>query len=82
MSTRPEPTATVIVTSFDVMGWGLMASRAEIYRAHATECDAAAKTAPDEKTKTTYLDLAKRWRDLARQVDTLEREPPKPRPQP
>lgn len=58
-------------------GRQLMALRAGQYRAHAAECEAAALTAPDEKTRAIYLDLAKKWRDLARQVDTLEREPPK-----
>jgi hypothetical protein len=54
-----------------------MASRAEIYRAKAAECQAAADNIPDPKIKASYLDLAQRYRDLARQVDTLERGAPK-----
>jgi hypothetical protein len=53
-----------------------MGLRADQYREKAAECDAAAATAPDPKIKLVYDDLAKRWRDLARQVDTLERPAP------
>jgi len=55
-----------------------MASRAEIYRAKAGECQATAETTTDPKIRAAYLDLAQRYRDLARQVDTLERKLPKP----
>jgi hypothetical protein len=55
-----------------------MGKRAEEYRALAAECEAMAAAAPDPKFKATYEDLAKRWRDLARQVDTLERPLPQP----
>jgi hypothetical protein len=55
-----------------------MSSRAQEYRAKAAECGAIAAANPDPKIKAIYADLAKRWRDLARQVDTLERKPPKP----
>ena len=54
-----------------------MGSRAEQYRAQATQCETAAAAAHDPKIKATYADLAKQWRDLARQVDTLERKPPR-----
>ena len=55
-----------------------MASRAEIYRAKAGECQTTAEAATDPNVKAAYLDLAQRYRDLARQVDTLERKLPKP----
>jgi hypothetical protein len=55
-----------------------MGKRAKEYRARAAECEALAAVATDPKFKATYEDLAKRWRDLARQVDTLERPVPKP----
>jgi hypothetical protein len=55
-----------------------MASRAEIYRARAGECQATAEATTDPNVKAAYLDLAQRYRDLARQVDTLERKLPKP----
>ena len=55
-----------------------MGKRAVAYRARADECEALAADASDPKIKATYADLAKQWRDLARQVDTLERPMPKP----
>jgi hypothetical protein len=51
---------------------------AEECRERAIECEALAAVTDDPKLKATYEDLAKRWRDLARQVDTLERPVPKP----
>lgn len=54
-----------------------MGKRAEEYRERAAECEALAAGISDSKIKATYEDLAKRWRDLARQVDTLERPAPK-----
>jgi len=56
-----------------------MGTRAEEYRAKAAECETMVAATPDPKIKAIYVDLAKRWRDLARQVDTLERPPPKPK---
>jgi hypothetical protein len=55
-----------------------MGKRADEYRERAAECEALAAVTADPKFKATYEDLAKRWRDLARQVDTLERPVPKP----
>ncbi len=43
-----------------------MASRAEIYRARAAECDAAAKAARDPKVRENYTELAAKWREIAR----------------
>jgi|HubBroStandDraft_1064217.scaffolds.fasta_scaffold1280414_1 hypothetical protein len=54
-----------------------MGKRAEEYRARAAECEALAADVFDSKIKATYADLTKQWRDLARQVDTLERPVPK-----
>jgi hypothetical protein len=64
---------------YQIAQWvlGAMGSRAEQYRAQAAQCETAAAAAHDPKIKTTYADLAKQWRDLARQVDTLERKPPR-----
>jgi hypothetical protein len=55
-----------------------MGARAQEYRAKAAECEAIATITADPKIKATYSDLAKQWRDLARQVDTLERPALKP----
>ena len=54
-----------------------MVSRADVYRARAEECQATAEATTDPNVKAAYVDLAQRYRDLARQVDTLERKLPK-----
>jgi len=41
--------------------------RAEFYRTRAAECEEAANTAADPKVRETYSELAKQWRELARQ---------------
>jgi hypothetical protein len=51
-----------------------MSLRAQRYRVKATDCEQAAKKLTDPETRTLYLDLAQQWRELARQVETLERE--------
>jgi hypothetical protein len=53
-------------------------ARGDIFREKAAECEASAVTATTPETRDIYLDLAKKWRDLARQVDTMERKPPEP----
>jgi hypothetical protein len=63
--------------SFGVKGerpTGRMASRSEIYRARAAECEATAATAISVKIRTTFAELAARWRNLARQIEMLENE--------
>ena len=59
------------------MGGEAMVSRADVYRARAEECQATAEATTDPNVKAAYIDLAQRYRDLARQVDTLERKLPK-----
>jgi len=51
-----------------------MVSRAERYQAKAVECELAAKSAVVHTIKAMYLDLALQWRQLAHQVETLDRE--------
>jgi hypothetical protein len=51
-----------------------MSVRADRYRKKAAHCEQAARVLTDSSTKTLYLDLAHRWLELARQVETLERE--------
>ena len=53
-------------------------ARAEVYRARATECEAAAARATDPTAKAGYMDLANKWRNLAHLIVTIEREPPTP----
>jgi hypothetical protein len=51
-----------------------MVSRTERYQAKAAECEAAAKSTAIHALKAMYLDLACQWRQLAHQVETLDRE--------
>lgn len=44
-------------------------ARADDYRRRAEEADAIARTAPDEKGRATWEEIARQWRDLARQAD-------------
>jgi hypothetical protein len=49
-----------------------MESKAERFRAHATECERAAKATSHKVIKRDYLDIARQWRELARQIEGLE----------
>ena len=51
-----------------------MTQRAECYRGKAARCEEAARRVSDPETRTLYLDLAHRWRELARQAEALDRE--------
>ena len=51
-----------------------MNERAERYKQRAADCDQVAQSLNDPKTKDLYLDLAKEWRNLARQAEMLDRE--------
>jgi hypothetical protein len=51
-----------------------MTERAERYMKRAAECEEAARTTQDTATKVLYLDLADRWRDLARQAEGIDRD--------
>ena len=44
----------------------------ENYRRRARQCVALADWAADEAFRNTYLDLAKRWRDLADRIERGE----------
>lgn len=45
------------------------ASRVDICKQHAAECDRHALLSADEDIRRQYVDLARQWRDMA---DTLE----------
>ena len=47
-------------------------TRAEACIARAAECERAAVAANDPKARNMYWDLAKQWRELAAQAETLE----------
>jgi hypothetical protein len=51
-----------------------MTERAERYMKLAAECEEAARKTQDTATKVLYLDLADRWRDLARQAEGIDRD--------
>ena len=48
-------------------------SRADLYLERATECERQAALARDPQARAVFSDLADQWRDLARQVETLDR---------
>jgi hypothetical protein len=51
-----------------------MVSRTERYLAKAAQCESAATSAADSAMMALYLELARQWRQLANQVETLDRE--------
>ena len=51
-----------------------MVSRTERYLAKAAQCESAATSAADRAMMALYLELARQWRQLAHQVETLDRE--------
>jgi hypothetical protein len=50
-----------------------MVSRTERYLAKAAQCESATSAA-DRAMMALYLELARQWRQLANQVETLDRE--------
>jgi len=57
-------------------GWEKMnqkPNRAEYCLQQAAECDKKAKTASNRKAKEVYWDLAKQWRELAKQLERLDK---------
>jgi hypothetical protein len=51
-----------------------MNERAERYRKKAIDCEHSAHSLSDPANKTLYFDIARQWRDLARQAEMLVRE--------
>ena len=50
-----------------------MATRAEEYRRRAQQCERAAKVATDLIARRSYVEMARRWRDMADKAEALER---------
>ena len=48
-------------------------SRADLYRERAAECERQVALVRDSQVRAILSDLADQWRDLARQVETLDR---------
>ncbi len=51
----------------------IVATRAEEYRRRAEQCEQAAKVAADLIARRSYIDMARRWRDMAERAEALER---------
>jgi hypothetical protein len=49
-----------------------MTTRPERFRVKAMECSFAAQGAKDLKTKQTYLELMRGWRELADEIERFE----------
>jgi hypothetical protein len=49
-------------------------SRAEKYRQKAAECELAAVKIPRRMTQAMYRDVAQQWLELARRLESLDRE--------
>ena len=49
-----------------------MTTRPERFRVKALECFNAARKTRDPETKETYLELMRRWRELADEIEHFE----------
>jgi hypothetical protein len=49
-------------------------NKAQRYRRKASECEKLAHNLSNPANKSLYIDLAHQWRELARQVEMLDRE--------
>ena len=64
--------------------WGrsnMMFNRADECRQRADECRRNAAQVADDVLRGTYLDLARRWRMMAHQADSLEQKKERPKKQ-
>jgi hypothetical protein len=59
---------------FPVSRFVLVRLRAETCVARASECQFRAEGAGNSSARAEYLDLARRWRELASLVEELERQ--------
>ena len=50
-----------------------MISKADEYRAKAAECDQRAAATPDVDIKQQFEDLARQWREMAKQTERMFR---------
>jgi hypothetical protein len=57
-----------------VTGGTTLITRSDRYRAKAAECEAAARKVADQRAREAYLDIARQWRELAAQVELVDRE--------
>jgi hypothetical protein len=52
----------------------MVLNRADECRQRADECRRGAAQAADDVLRVTYLDLARRWREMAHKAESLERK--------
>jgi hypothetical protein len=52
---------------------GSVNDRVEHCRRKADECERLAATTSDPKPRTSYIDMAKRWREMADRTDAIDR---------
>ena len=52
----------------------MVLNRADECRQRADECRSGAAQAADDVLRVTYLDLARRWRKMAQEAESLERK--------
>jgi len=55
-----------------------VSSRIQSYLDKAVHCEALAAKATDREARNSFAEVARQWRDLARQVEALERESREP----
>jgi hypothetical protein len=51
-----------------------MGARGDGYRDRALDCEAKAAAETDDKSRRRLLELAKRWRELAKQLDMMDED--------
>jgi hypothetical protein len=73
------------VCMFTEVAWGatMVLNRADECRQRAEQCRRSAAQVADDVLRVTYLDLARRWRMMAHEAESLERKamgPTKPIP--
>src|SRR5215472_12489420 len=76
-----NPGALGLCRVADIVGTKMRATKAEQYRRHAAECLALSRTLTDFLNRTTLLNMAIAWTDLAEQAERNQRndvvyEPP------
>ena len=65
------------VCTFTEVAWGttMVLNRADECRQRADERRRSAAQAADDVLRATYLDLARRWRMMAHEAESMERKP-------
>jgi hypothetical protein len=59
-------------SAFEMQSW--ITQRVQGHLTKAAECERLSQSTPNEIVKGMYFDLAQRWRDLAHEAESLDRE--------